>query len=108
MKKIFTLENLHLLLGAHIVLWLNAACYGLINDIIPSVVKLGLVGLWFLICFVRHSKFFSTYIAAGLLLAMFVFLSYITQSSFDVGYYSQYGMNYVYILILLNLSYGGF
>lgn len=100
MKKIFTLENLHLLLGAHIVLWLNAACYGFVGDIVPSSIKLGLVGLWLVICFIRHQKFLASYITAGCLTGIFYLLCYMSQG-LDKGYYDQYGMTILYTLILI-------
>ena len=101
MKKWFTLENLHLLLGAHIVLWLNAACYGFVGDRIPSSIKLGLVALWFVISLLRNNHFFSTFAVSGYLMGIFYFMCFLSRRSEALGYFDQYGMNILYILIMI-------
>lgn len=101
MKKILTLENIHLLLGANIILWLNAASYGFVVDSIPSSIKLGLVGLWVASGIIRHANFLSKFAVAGYLMGLFYVMCLLSDQSGIPGYYGQYGMNLVYILIMI-------
>lgn len=101
MKKWLTLENLHLLLGAHIVLWLNAACYGFVGDRIPSSIKMGLVALWVAISLLRSKHYFSTFAVTGYLMGIFYFMCFLSRRSEALGYFDQYGMNILYILIMI-------
>lgn len=101
MRKWFTLENFHLLLGAHIVLWLNAGCYGFVGDSVPATFKLGVVALWFVISLYRHATFFSKAIVTGYLMAIFYIMCAFSQRSGIIDYYADYSTIIVYVLIII-------
>ena len=103
MKKLSTIHKIHLLLGVHIILWLNAANYSYIGSAIPTIVKLGLVGLWFGITLLGNKRFLPRYIVVGYWFAFFAFLCVIGKMAGTGDYFDQYGMNLVYWFIMLGV-----
>ena len=99
MKKMSFLGMFHLLLGANILLWLNAGTYQLIGDAIPAVVKFGLVAMWFALSILRSNGFLSQFAVVSYLLALFYLICLMSKLAGIGGYFSQYSMNFLYILI---------
>ena len=101
MKKLFTLENLHLLLGVHIILWLNSGCYDFIGDYVPSAVKMGIVGVWFGLSLIRCEKFFSKFVVTGYLLGFFYLMCLFSRREGVEDYFAHYSMNVLCVLITI-------
>ncbi|MBQ3556194.1 MAG: hypothetical protein IJA11_00140 [Oscillospiraceae bacterium] len=103
MKTLTFAEKLHLCLGVHIVLWLNAGNYSYVGPIIPSAVKFALVGIWFALSLFGNKRFFARYVVTAGPVAFFLFLTFLGKMLGNSSYFDQYGMNFVYALILLGV-----
>lgn len=101
MKNLSAFSKIHLLLGAHIILWLNAANYSYIGDRIPAAVKFGLVGLWLLISLYKAEGFFHKYMMSALSLVFFVLLCILSKLAGYEAYFDQFFMNLIYCLIMI-------
>lgn len=103
MKKLSMIEMIHLLLGANIILWLNSGTYRLIVDAIPTVIKFGLVALWFAISILRSKSFLSRFAVVVYLLALFYLLCILSKLAGIDGYYTHYGMILLYVMIEIGI-----
>ncbi len=101
MKKISTIGAIHLLLGANILLWLNIGTYRLFGDMIPIGIKFCMVVMWLAISFHRRGNFLSKFVTTSYLVLLFYILCLTTKLTGTDGYLSQYGMNLLYVLVVM-------
>lgn len=104
MRKSFNLfdnKNIITLLGAYIILWLNAGNFTLIGGGIPQIVKLAFVALWLALVILENPDFLIEYFKNGWMFFLFCFIVFVSGIYVDGGYFSQYSMNLIYVLIMI-------
>ena len=98
-----SVKSILLVFACVIVMWLNASVFAVVGDRIPSVIKFGIVALWFAIAIMYEKKFLYFYLKICFPLLLMLMLMIFSNIVGIHKYFQNYFIQYLYIAVICAL-----